>query len=465
MNTFDDTIAAIATPIGEAGISVIRVSGPRAFAIVDRGFRGKKPLNEASTHTAHFGDFLDRRGEKIDEVVATLFRAPQSFTTEDVVEVSCHGGLYVTKAILDELINGGARSAEPGEFTKRAFLNGRIDLSQAEAVADLIHARSRMSLHASIDQLSGKISVRVARLREKILDLSSLLELGFDFSEEGIDLVKQNEMEERLTSILEEIDGMISSYEHGRIVREGVKVVLVGKPNVGKSSILNSLLDYERAIVSEIPGTTRDTLEENVRIEGLLFSLTDTAGLRESDDKVEELGMDRARSKIKNADILLFVVDASIAPSHEDLSLVRRCIKEMESHGKALLLENKVDLLETGKESNRLAELSDIPHHRISAVTGYGVDLLRNELLKIASSGQQGAADGSFMITSQRHHSCLRRALEFVQKAKELADRRLNTELIAENLNLSTKALGEIIGIVTTEDILNNIFSNFCIGK
>ena len=325
MNIHDDTIAAIATPLGEAGISVIRVSGPRSIELCDKGFRGKKMLKEAGTHTAHFGDFGNRAGKKIDEVVATIFRAPHSFTTEDIVEITCHGGPYVTKAILDELIEEGARPAEPGEFTKRAFLNGRIDLSQAEAVADLIHSRSKMSHQASIEQLSGRISTHIKDLRQRIMDLSSILELELDFSEEGIELLNHKDLVKLLETIKFDIKEMLASYERDRLIRDGVKVVLTGRPNVGKSSILNSLLNYDRAIVSEIPGTTRDTLEENVSIAGLLFSITDTAGLRKSFDKVEELGIERAKRELRNADIILFVLDAKAGPGDEELELIRQC--------------------------------------------------------------------------------------------------------------------------------------------
>ncbi len=464
MNILEDTIAAIATPPGEAGISVIRVSGPDSIHLCDKRFRGRKALKDALTHTAHFGDFCRSSGEKIDEVVATIFRSPNSFTTEDIVEISCHGGIYVTTAILRELISGGARSAEPGEFTKRAFLNGRIDLSQAEAVADLIHSRSKLSHFASVEQLSGKISVAIQLLRQKILDTASLLELELDFSEEGVDLLRHDDLIGRLSAIITEMEEMLRSYSYGRIIRDGVRVVLTGRPNVGKSSILNNLLNYNRAIVSEIPGTTRDTLEENFSIDGLLFNITDTAGLRASSDKVEELGIERARRALQMADVVLFILDATKRPGDDDIELLEQCRSDaIKENAQLLLIENKIDLPHAQLPIR--GELAGLESFRVSATSGAGMRPLREALLRVASAGHTNSFDGSIVITNHRHQECLMQALEFARKAILVAEGKSNSELIAENLNMSTKALGEIIGMVTSEDVLNNIFSSFCIGK
>jgi len=466
MSTLEDTIAAIATPVGDAGIAVIRISGPRAIEICDQRFRGKRPLSGVATQTAHYGDFENRNGERIDEVVATIFRGPHSFTAEDVVEIGCHGGSYVTKTVLAALVESGARHAEPGEFTKRAFLNGRIDLSQAEAVADLIHARSRLSHQASIQQLSGRISQQIQRLRKSILDISSLLELELDFTEEGIDLLKKEDLLGGLTQIISSIQQLINSYERGRIVRDGVKVVLAGRPNVGKSSILNSLLNYDRAIVSEVPGTTRDTLEENISIGGLLFSITDTAGLRDSFDKIEEMGVERARKELQSADVILLVMDSSSRYLPEDFRLVRECELEAKKlGGRLLILENKIDLPDANNENQEWSWLNGVTRIRLSAKTGQSIEQLRSNLLECAQGSERSFEAGSAIITSQRHRECLSRAKTFLETALVQGEKGTSPELIADNLNLSTKALGEIIGEVTSDEILNNIFSHFCIGK
>jgi tRNA modification GTPase len=315
-------------------------------------------------------------------------------------------------------------------------------------------------------QLSGTISIKVKALRQKILDLSSLIELELDFIEEGIDLLKYEDLKEKLLAIQGVIDEMISSNKQGRMIREGIKVVITGKPNVGKSSILNSLLNYDRAIVSEVPGTTRDTLEENISIEGFLFSVTDTAGLHRTADEVEGLGIERARRELKNADVILYVSDASIGTDKEDLQTLRDCELEAEKISATMIwLQNKVDLIDPRSELIELSLESRIPPKRISAKTREGIDSLRAELVDLASAGAKNLFDSSSTITNQRHKRCLERARELLDLAILLASDKSKSELIAANLNSATNALGEVIGLVTTEDVLNNIFSKFCIGK
>src|SRR5258706_1333406 len=385
MNPQDDIIAAIVTPIGEGGLSVLRVSGKGAIELSSTRFRGKSSLGSATTHTAHFGHFVDREGTLIDEVVATVFRAPHSYTAEDTVEFSCHGGIYVCRKILESLLESGARAAEPGEFTKRAFLNGRIDLSQAEAVADLIRSRSENAHRISLMQLQGRLSEKVNGLREGLLNLCSLLELELDFAEEGLQVVDKSNINNNLSSTIADIDSLIVSYEHGRLYREGVRVALIGKPNVGKSSLLNALLNEERAIVTAIPGTTRDVIEENVSIGGLLFTAIDTAGLRASEDPVEQEGMIRTEREIQNADIVVLVLESGQV-AESDFSLITRFSGVEKDVKKLLVAVNKVDLLPQWRMQNPEGQLNRLPIY-VSAKTGEGLDGLKGALVGTVLNG------------------------------------------------------------------------------
>jgi tRNA modification GTPase len=463
MNPQDDIIAAIVTPIGEGGLSVLRVSGRGGIELSSARFRGKSVLSSAVSHTAHFGYFADREGEVIDEVVATVFRAPHSYTAEDTVEFSCHGGTYLCRKILESLLEGGARSAEPGEFTKRAFLNGRIDLSQAEAVADLISSRSEDSRRASMMQLQGKLSGKINELRENLLSLCSLLELELDFAEEGLEVVDKSNINNILEHTIAEIDALVRSYEYGKLYREGVRVALVGKPNAGKSSILNALLREDRAIVTPIPGTTRDVIEENVNIGGLVFTAIDTAGLRRSDDPVEQEGILRTEREIGNADIVVLVVESGRGEG-SDMSLVDRLF-DVQNNGKKLLVAvNKVDLDREWRI--RLPQSrSNLPVSYLSAKTGEGIEGFRGALVSLALAGRGAASDRSFLVTNERHKNILATANKLLIKAKgDLLEGKSN-EFIAVSLRLAMDRLGEIVGVVTSEDVLNNIFANFCIGK
>lgn len=305
----NSAIAAIATPMGVGGISVVRISGDGAFNIADKVFLGKSKLNDAPSHTAHFGKVVDYNGSFLDEVVAIVFRKPNSFTCEDIVEIDCHGGYLVTQKVLQRILSAGARPAEPGEFTKRAFLNGRLDLSQAEAIGDLIHSEGEAAYRSSIRQLSGELSRKIKSVRDELMNLASLLELELDFSEEDVEFADRRSLEERLHNAINILDELISSYSVGRLYREGVRVTIAGKPNAGKSSLLNALLQEDRAIVSEIPGTTRDTISESVSINGVLFRLTDTAGLRETLDHIEREGVERAQKEAGESDVVLLVID------------------------------------------------------------------------------------------------------------------------------------------------------------
>lgn len=468
MKQLDDVIAAIATPIGEGGISVIRISGKNAIEVTDKGFRGRQPLTLATTHTAHFGSYVDHDGNIIDEVVATVFRAPHSYTAEDVIEVSCHGGFLVTKKILESIINYGARVAEPGEFTKRAFLNGRIDLSQAEAVADIIHSRSDLAHRASISQLNGNLSSKITEIRNRIMNACSLMELELDFAEEGIEFTDRHNLEEDITNMIREIDQLIDSFQYGKVYREGVKVVLAGRPNVGKSSLLNALLNEERAIVTHISGTTRDIIEENISINGLLFRLTDTAGLRESSDLIEREGIRLAEHTLKEADIILFLVDAADGFIEDDCQNLHRIMDFPNcTSRKIIIVWNKIDLLKDKDSFGFHTPVEFEDHRRVSTSgkVGTGINKLKDALYDSVFEHPISRAEQSIIVTNERHRDGLERSKRSLELALIGIQEKKSTEFIAIDLRSALNSLGEIVGLVTTDDILNNIFSKFCIGK
>lgn len=462
MHPLADVIAAIATPLGEGGLSIIRVSGDSAIEMIDRQFRGKHELISVPTHTAHVGYFLDKEGKPIDEVVVTIFRKPHSYTCQDLAEISCHGGLFVTRRLLEGVLDCGARMAEPGEFTKRAFLNGRIDLAQAEAVAAIIRSRSDWSLKTSLSQLQGGFSERILRLRDKLVGVCGLLELELDFAEEGLELTDRSQILKDADAICAELQEYIQSYRFGKLCRDGIRVAIVGRPNVGKSSILNMLLTEERAIVSELPGTTRDTIEESFLINGLLFTVTDTAGLRESRDVVELEGMSRAMKEVRASDVVLFVVDPGDQDSAADEILLGELL--LKNPGQEIVIvENKIDL-RGSQPANFQSPISDHTVVHISAKTGEGLTTLKEALAK-AGFAEGERSDKSIMVTSARQYNSLLGSLNSLMGARRDIVERKSGEFIAVNLRESLDKLGEIVGVVTTEDILNQVFSMFCIGK
>lgn len=453
-----ETITAIATPIGIGGISVIRISGDKAFAIADAVFQGAKPVNECHSHTVHYGAIVDSVSrETIDTVLLSLFRNPHSYTGEDVVEISSHGGYYVAQRILTALYHLGARPAQPGEFTLRSFLNGKIDLTQAEAVADIIHSKSEKSHKSSMELLSGKLSSLIHRLREDLLNICSLLELELDFSQEGIELTDKKNVIGRLEKIELTIHQLLSSYNEGRIVREGIRVALIGKPNAGKSSLLNVLLQEERAIVSHIAGTTRDTIEESIMLEGIEFVFQDTAGLRSSTDSLEIEGIKRTSKIIEASDIILLLVDCSVNPGPEDITFIKSITEQ--NTGKSIIpVLNKIDL----KGFDYASILLDAV--RISCVSHDGIDLLKKKLISV-SIPQHDSSASSITITNVRHRDALENALTSINSAKTTIINGLGGDFASVDLRGALNYLGEIIGLTTPDDILNNIFSSFCIGK
>ncbi len=464
INSQNDVIAAIATPIGEGGISVIRVSGEDAARFVDQRFAGRVALSTANTHTAHLGNIVTREREIVDQVVAIVYRGPHSYTGEDTVEICCHGGVYVTKKILEAILQAGARMAEPGEFTKRAFLNGKLDLVQAEAVADLIHSKTDFSYKTSLHQVQGKLSATINGLRENLIDVCSLLELELDFSEEGIELTSATRVRAKIYEVIAKAQELLSSYRYGKVSREGIHVVITGKPNVGKSSIINNLLQENRAIVTEIPGTTRDIIQENLNIDGVLFVISDTAGIRDSSDRIESEGISRTINQIGSADLILFVIDLSESIGDEDRQILRQ-IRSSNPDAAIVMVGNKCDIAQC-KRPNLAKEFSvALDYVACSAMTGEGMDQLKDRMTQSVLGRDISAVEKNIAITDIRHKHVLEAALKHLENAIMDVESKKSNEFIALNLRLALDSLGEMIGVVTTDDLLSNIFKKFCIGK
>lgn len=448
----EDTIVALATPPGVGAISVIRLSGKESFEVTDKIFEGKTKISDAKSHSAHYGKIISEEYGVIDDVVVTVFRAPNSYTGEDSVEISCHGNPFIVQNIINLFLSTDkVRLAEPGEFTKRAFLNNRIDLSQAEAVLDLIHSRTEASFRGARNQLDGLLSKKVDFLRQSIINSLSYIELELDFAEEDIEFLDRSELLKKLDEIIIEIDSLLESYTVGKIIRDGVNVALVGKPNVGKSSILNYLLKESRAIVSDIPGTTRDVIREEISIDGILFRLYDTAGLRESTDFIEKEGILRSRETVKNADVVLFIEDVEQGESKELYS----DLLKYTSQERILKVINKIDL------NPNTSLVGDV---KVSAKTGEGFNRLIKKLVEFTFGGNY-YTEKTVLVSNLRHYNCLRKSREYLMNAHESILKNLSGEFISVDLRNASISLGETIGEVTSDDILNNIFMKFCIGK
>jgi tRNA modification GTPase len=455
----DDTIAAIATAPGEGALAVVRMSGGEALRVGDAVFRGGAALRDAAGHTLHVGRVLAIDGVAVDDVVVSVFRAPRSYTGEDAVEISCHGGRRVAESVLEVLLSAGARAAEPGEFTRRAFLNGKMDLAQAEAVADLITARSARAQRLSLEQLHGRLSSGIAGLRQELLSLCALLELDLDFADEGLDVVSEQESTERAKMLAEKLRRLEGSFSGGRLIRDGVLVVLAGLPNAGKSSLFNALLQEERAIVTHLPGTTRDSLEEQIAIDGIAFRLVDTAGLREPDNVAEEQGIARSRTAVKSADVILYVVDASIPHSAEEIP---GPVMLRSENQKVVLALNKADLQVPSQVEEVERALSPVCSVFVSARTGQGLAELRSALLR---SVGDIAGDDTVRLSNLRHLAAIQSALVSLERGIESLHAGLTHEFVASDLRESAQALAAITGEMTSSDVLNDIFSRFCIGK
>lgn len=454
-----DTIAAISTPLGEGGIGIIRISGKDAIKIADKIFHSPKGLKlaDVKTHTIHYGFIVNpQTGEKIDEVLVTVMRAPHTYTREDTVEINCHGGYITLKKILNLVLLHGARLAEPGEFTKRAFLRGRIDLSQAESVIDLIKAKTEQAQKIALDHLSGKLSEKINELRDAITRVCAHVEAYIDFPEEDIDGLTQEQIQSEINRVKEEIKKLIEGYEEGKIYREGLRAAIVGKPNVGKSSLLNALLMKDRAIVTEIPGTTRDIIEEYVNIKGIPLQIVDTAGIREAHDLVEAEGIKRSLKAVELAEIILLVLDSSKPIDSLDEEIINKII-----HKKVIVVINKKDI--KSREFQLPESLKDKPAVEISALKGEGIEELKELIFNTTITGkyeQEGV-----VVTKLRHKIALDNALEALENALQTFEKKEPLEITAMFLREALNCLGQIVGVVTTEDILNIIFSEFCIGK
>ena len=439
------TICAISTPYGVGGIAVIRVSGPDALPIVSSLFCGRLPLTDAKPNTVHFGR-IQRNGELLDEVLCSVFRAPHSFTGEDTVEIACHGSLFIQQELLRWLIDAGAKSAEPGEFTRRAFMAGKMDLAQAEAVADLIAAQSKAEKDLALSQLRGSVSNELASLRERLLHFTSLIELELDFADhEELEFADRSELTSLAAEIEHKLSALLTSFRTGNAIRHGIPVAIIGAPNAGKSTLLNALLGEQRAIVSDIKGTTRDTIEDTLIIDGILFRLIDTAGMRETTDIIEQMGVERSRQAVKNAQIVITLLEPGQNGLILDFSATQTLIKAY----------NKADLL-TPDERAKLTDGICI------SAKNNDIEPLRSELVRVA---KESMATSSVMISNARHYEAISRAHEAIIRVQQgLADG-LSGELLSMDLQDCLSALGEVTGQITNTEVLSNIFSKFCIGK
>lgn len=458
----NDTICALATANGTGAIGVIRVSGEESLAVVNRVFDGKN-LEKVKSHTVHYG-FIKDGEETIDEVMAAVFLAPKTFTTENSVEISFHGSPFIGKKILEVLTKNGARMAKAGEFTMRAFMNGRIDLSQAESIADLIAAENEASRKVALNQLKGGISNEISILRTDLLNFVSLIELELDFAEEDVEFADRSALRSLLSKIENKLNALIESFQYGNALKNGVAVGILGKPNAGKSTLLNALLKEERAIVSNIAGTTRDTIEELIHLKGNAFRLIDTAGLRETADEIERIGVQKAKEKVSQAEILIYLIDAATENLTEDITMLQSI---MRGDLKTIICATKIDeasqstiTLQNELESKLTSDFSFI---EISAKANQNLDELKNELTNYVEQLKTG--ENNVVITNQRHFEALEKSLEAVNKVEEAITTQISTELLAYELRNALENLGEISGEFTNDEVLGNIFSKFCIGK
>lgn len=458
-----DTICALATANGIGAIGIIRISGDDAISVSAKIFEGKN-LEKAQSHTVHYG-FIKDGGEVIDEVMVSIFKAPKTFTAEDSVEISFHGSPHIAKKILEVLIKNGARMAKAGEFTMRAFMNGRIDLSQAESIADLIASENEASRKVALNQLKGGITNEISFLRTDLLNFVSLIELELDFAEEDVEFADRTALNQLLDKIEAKLSSLIESFQYGNAIKNGTAVAIIGKPNAGKSTLLNALLKEERAIVSNIAGTTRDTIEEILHIKGHAFRLIDTAGLRETVDEIEAIGVKKAKEKVQNANILVYLADAATENFSEDIEMIKSLQRD---DLKLIICATKIDEVlphqyELAENIFRAEISQDFDFITISAVENQNIQDLNDELSSYVEQLQ--SEEGNVVITNQRHYEALGKSLEAVDKVKDAITTQISTELLAYELRNALEYLGEISGEVTNDEVLGNIFSKFCIGK
>ena len=458
----DDTIAAIATAPGEAGIGIVRISGDKSIDLTDQIFRSKegKKLSEYKPRRITYGYIIDPKTDKrVDEVLVSYMKGPNTYTKEDIIEINCHGGMIPVKNILELVLRMGARAADPGEFTKRAFLNGRIDLAQAEAVMDLISAKTEKGFDVALNQLEGSLSKKVTKVRETLLEMLAHVEVSIDFAEEDIDEVTLDFLLEKSSEVEKDIQKLLDTADTGKILREGLSTVIVGKPNVGKSSLLNALVRESRAIVTDVPGTTRDVIEEHLNIKGIPLRLIDTAGIRETEDVVEKIGVEKSKELFNLADLIIVMLDASRELMEEDKQIIN-----LIGQKKALIIINKTDLPQklNFKEVETIIGSKKII--KVSLVEEKGLEEIEDALVEMVYQGQVRAKD-SLLVTNIRHKNALERALESIKDSTKAIKQQLPLDFVEVDIKNTWEALGEITGDSVGEDLLDHIFKNFCIGK
>lgn len=460
MGMAEDTIAAVATALGEGSIAVIRVSGPDAVDVVGTLFRSRSDLRAAESHTVHYGNIVDPAdGRVLDEVLVTVMRGPRSYTAEDVVEVSTHGGIIAVKSVLELILRSGARMAEPGEFTKRAFLNGRIDLSQAEAVIDLIRSKSERAYQLARKQSEGSISEEIKPLRERLIALLAHVEVNIDYPEHDVEEMTAGEIRRTCHDVLLQVNRLLSTADAGKILREGVVTAIVGRPNAGKSSLLNALARDNRAIVTDIPGTTRDIVEETVSLTGIPLRLLDTAGIRETNDVVERIGVERSRTALNEADLILLVINQHESLHEDELALLEQ-LKDRQT----IVVVNKIDLPAEADLSAVVRAYGEDRIVYLSAKEGTGIEDLEKAVSRLFFSGAMEASDLTY-VSNARHIAALHRARASLEDAMRAADEGVPIDLIQIDLSNAWEALGEILGDAAGDSLLDQIFSKFCLGK
>ena len=453
-----DTIAAISTPRGEGGIGIVRLSGDESLGILSKIFKpkSKKDVKEIKSYTINYGHIYDGE-ELIDEVLVSVMKAPNTYTREDIVEINCHGGYLITQKVLELVLKSGAKIAEPGEFTRRAFLNGRLDLTQAEAVIDLIHGKTDKSISLSLNNLRGDLRDQINHLKKILLDVAAHVNVVLDYPEEGVDEPIPEHLIIELHNVKDTITKLVESYDKGKMIKEGIKTAIVGKPNVGKSSLLNSILREERAIVTSIAGTTRDTIEEIINIKGIPLIMVDTAGIRKTQDEVENIGVQKSKKMLKEADLVLFVLDSSRDFSDED----REIYDSIESE-KVIGILNKIDM----EKKLDITNLTKVKKWiEISALENIGIDTLENEIYNFILSENIEDSSEKLIITNIRHKSALEKTKKSIENIFETIDMGYPMDLIAVDLNDALDSLSEVTGEISSEDLLDHIFSNFCVGK
>ena len=454
-----DTIAAISTPRGEGGIGIVRISGDRAIEILGKIFKPKseKEIKELRNFSINYGKLYNENNELVDEVLVSIMKGTKTYTAEDIVEINCHGGYLITEKVLELVLRFGARHAEQGEFTRRAFVNGRIDLTQAEAVMDLIHSKTDKSISLSLDQLRGDLKSQIAHLKKLLLDVAAHVNVVLDYPEEGIDDPLPDNLVDNLETVMNTANELILSYDKGKMIKEGVKTAIVGKPNVGKSSLLNALLREERAIVTHIAGTTRDIIEEVINIKGIPLVLVDTAGIRKTDDLVENIGVEKSFEQIEKADFILFVVDGSTELDNEDFK-----INEKLRGKKVLGIVNKNDLNQVAK----LSELDSVDSFiNISAKESIGISDMEEQIYDLIVTGTVEDSSKKLIITNIRHKTALEKTKDAIKNIFETINMGLPMDLIAVDLKEALDSLSEVTGEISTEDLLDHVFKNFCVGK